>query len=158
MKTKFFAIGIFALLFAAQLAAHADAKSAKDKVPLFTRKTLQIVKFETFGGYAGTRSLLTIQVSPDAASVELQSNARGRTEEQTAPLEAAEVDGLLRVLNAANLPKLDGKNFRQQNLFDGFNEILTVALRNGKSFTVQNYGAEAPPEYSAIVRYVRELQ
>lgn len=130
--------------------------------PLFTRDTLESVSFETFGGYAGIRSLLTIKFPPAKArftvSISWTRKVGGRDVEQNAQLENQEADALLQVLNAADLPKLNGQKYRQPNLYDGFNETLTVTQRGGKKFVVENYGDKAPAEYYKITAYIRQLQ
>lgn len=137
------------------------AVATTDASALFTRDSLQQVTFNTLGGYAGIQTSLEIKF-PDpkagiAASIEWTSslNKDGATR---ASLKAEEADELLRLLNAGNLPKLNGQRYRQPGLFDGFNETLTVTQRDGKKYVVENYGDQAPSSYTNIAAYLRQLQ
>lgn len=129
---------------------------------LFTHDNLQSVKFDSFGGYAGIRSTIEVKFpAPQAAgAVEIHwtHTVNKRDEAQRTQLSVQDVEELLRLLNAADLPKLNGQRYRQPNLYDGFNETLTVTQRDGRKFTVENYGDQAPEEYSRISAYLRLLQ
>jgi hypothetical protein len=135
---------------------------------LVTRQNLDSITLETSGGYAGLRSSIRIIRNPGFSSTIPAAvypltlfwsqqiggkNSSGRVE-----LTAAEFDELIRLANAANLSQLNGKKFRQPNLYDGLNEVLTVKLNGGRQFVVENYGDTAPAEYLTLVRYLNELK
>lgn len=137
------------------------AVTVTDASALFTRDSLQQVTFNTLGGYAGIRTALEIKF-PDpkegtAVGIEWTSSLN-KDGTVRAGLKAEEADELLRLLNAGNLPKLNGQRYRQPGLFDGFNETLTVTLRDGRKYVVENYGDQAPSGYTNITTYLRQLQ
>jgi hypothetical protein len=129
---------------------------------LFSRESLQTVKFDSLGGFAGIQSSIEIKfpASSEEGKVAIHwiNTVDKRGVAQHAELEATEVDELLSLLNAGDLPKLNGKRYRQPNLYDGFNETLTVTLRDGKQYKIENYGDQAPAEYSRISVYIQQLQ
>jgi|GEM_PF-4918062 len=129
---------------------------------LFTRESLQGVKFDSFGGFAGIQSIIEINfpASKEAGTVVIHwiNTVNKRGVARHAELEAGEVEELLRVLNAGDLPKLNGQRYRDPNLHDGFNETLTVTQRDGKQYKVENYGDQAPAEYSRISAYIQQLK
>lgn len=130
---------------------------------LVTTKNLQTLIFETSGGFAGLQDTLEIPVNKATHSSHRFPIFRtqvigGRKTQSQGGLSAADIEGLIRLINAANLANLNGKSFEQKQLRDGFNEVLTVTLSNGRSFKVSNYGDTAPPEYYAITQYLNKLK
>ena len=129
---------------------------------LFTRDSLQQVTFESIGGFAGIQSTIEVKFPEPkvnaAVSIEWMYTVNKRGLARNADLQAEEADELLRLLNAGNLPKLNGQRYRQPGLFDGFNETLTVTQRDGKKYVVENYGDQAPSGYTSIAAYLRQLQ
>ncbi len=136
--------------------------TANNASGLFTRENVQGVKFDSFGGFAGIQSTIEINflASQEAGAVVINwaNTVNKQAGTRQATLDAAEVDELLRVLNAGDLPKLNGQRYRQPNLYDGFNETLTVTQRDGKKYKVENYGDQAPAGYSRISAYVQQLK
>lgn len=126
-----------------------------------TRDNFQSLTLETSGGFAGTRSLFEIKPRPSHSSLGGWIMSWSQTTyglKQVKEVELGEIGELILQLNTARMADINGKNFQQPNLADGFNEVLTLALSNGKKFTVSNYGDTAPPEYSALVQYLSELK
>jgi hypothetical protein len=115
------------------------------------------------GGFFNIRSLIEIQRRPGNAgssgvTMKWSQTIGGRGVDREAALSQQEVDELIRLLNAANLPTLNGQKYRQAGLADGFNEVLSLSLGDGRKFVVQNYGDQAPPDYYKITDYLRQLQ
>lgn len=69
-----------------------------------------------------------------------------------------QLDLLLRAINSARLPALAGK-YEQKNLADGINETVTLTISDeanrDRTFTIQNYGDQAPRAYYAFTSRLR---
>lgn len=134
---------------------------ADEAAPQVTRENFSALVFETSGGLAGIVSQIEIHAPRNESKrfsldyiYTVQKRGLARNVDLTADEEAA----VLIAVNAANLPALDGKEFWQKQLADGFNEVLTLTLVTGEKYVVQNYGDKAPSEYYALTRFLRELQ
>ncbi len=128
-----------------------------------TRDNFNSLTLETSGGFAGIHSIFEIRTPPMTSSdstikLRLSQTIGGREATKNGALRFDEFDQLILLLNSARFSNLNGKNFKQKNLADGFNELLTLTLDNGIKFTVSNYGDTAPAEYSAIIQYLNELE
>lgn len=69
----------------------------------------------------------------------------------------ADLDALIKVLNSARLPVMNGQKYTQNGLTDGLNEQLIVTLTNGRSYTVENYGNQAPDGYYKVTKYIDDF-
>lgn len=118
---------------------------------------------QTSGGFAGLRSTLAIKPRPMTSSIAgwvvnwLQTIA-GRETIKSGGINFKEEAEIIRLINEANFAKLNGQRFQQPGLADGFNETLTLTLSSGQTFTVSNYGDQAPPEFLALTQYLGDLQ
>lgn len=141
-----------------------DQKTGQTKATQSVDKeNFQSLTLSTSGGIARIQS----QVEIDAPDKETNSSQwmissnekRGRrTVRLQTNINVHELDALFQSLDTANLEKMNGKNYRQPGLFDGFNNTLTVTLRNGQKFTVDNYGDQAPAGFYKILEEVNRLK
>jgi len=133
-------------------------------VRTFTRTNWKTLTLSISGGFANLKSELKVSLiypNPDLGNPALMwsQNLPGKKEQIfQRKLSVLETTEIIRLLNAAKLESLNGQNFRQKNLADGFNEVLTAELNDGQKFTVSNYGDQAPPEYFALTQYLNELK
>jgi hypothetical protein len=146
----------FFALFLCSFCADADEPN-----PIVDRENFSALVFETSGGFAGIESRLEIRTSEDDSkpfSLNWSYTVQKRGLARNVDLSSKEETALLAAVNDANLPDLNGKEFKQKHLADGFNEVLALTLESGEKFVVQNYGDAAPPEYFALTKFLRELQ
>jgi hypothetical protein len=131
---------------------------------LVDQRNFEALTLETSGGFAGIRAKIEASQRPPQSSIrgdlvfKWSQIIAGRETNQSGSLTGDEQTQLMRLINAANLPALNGRHFRQKNLADGFSEVLTVTLKDGRSYTVSNYGDTAPPEYYPLIQYLNELK
>jgi len=132
--------------------------------PLVTRENLQSITLETSGGFANIKTSLKVWVRhpfsdfTGPALVWSQTSPGAEEKSERRELAETEIKKLIRLLNSARLRTLNGQNFKQPNLADGINEVLTLSLNDGKTCKVSNYGNQAPIEYFVLTRYLRGLQ
>ncbi len=144
---------------ASSVAAHKKPISStrsKPKINVLqvTESSFVSLTFDVSGGYAGTHSQLVL----DSKHITLSDPRRNAT--TTATWIRKERAPLFKTLNDAKFPTLAG-NYQQKNLADGFNETVTLKLRQGKSvcsFVVQNYGDRAPKAYYKVTMWLRNFQ
>ena len=109
--------------------------------------------FYVTGGFAGIDETLT--VNGDQITYKRDRPAA----QTTKTFSAAELRELQAVLRRAQFIKLAGK-YQQKNLSDGFNETVTIqvgAAGKSKTYTVENYGDEAPAPYYEVTKFLRGL-
>jgi hypothetical protein len=158
MRAKAFMVGVLGALLALQLSAFAEAKKALT----VTRANFLSVIWERSGGFAGIHSLIGVRTPPATSksrSYELHHSQTvgGRETGEDATLKPQQEAELLRLLDAAHFPSLNGKSYRQPGLADGFAETLVLTLKGGRKYIVSNYGNSAPAEYYRITEYLRCL-
>lgn len=131
--------------------------NSSDKITL---QNLQSISFETSGGFAGIKSSISIWPSSKSSKpgIMWKQTIGGRDTEYFNILSDADFNHLVSMLNAAKISQLNGKKFEQVGLYDGFNETLTVTLKDGRKFVVENYGDTAPAEYYAITRQLELMK
>ena len=154
---------IIAYLRSLQVQKFSDKDLQVPEADWVTQDNFSSLTLETSGGFAGIRSLLQVVPAPgfssiDGSKLKWSQTIGGRTETQEAGLSFEIPKELIRLVNSTNFSKLNGKKFQQPNLADGFNEVLTLTLNDGRTFTVSNYGDTAPPEYYALTQYLNELK
>jgi hypothetical protein len=129
------------------------------------KETFQSLTLNTFGGIAGAQSQVEIH-APDEAGIypawTISSTGEDRglstRYQKNAFISVNELNALFQSLSNANLEEMNDKKYRQEDLFDGFNNTLTVTLQDGKKFTVQSYGNTAPAGFYKIVAEVNQLR
>jgi len=131
--------------------------------PLVNWQNFSSLILETSGGFAGIRSQIKISANPQGPSsapwtIQRSETVAGKTVEEIEKLSFYEEKGFIGFLNYARLDANNGKSWEQKDLRDGFNQVVTLQLRDGRKFIVSNYGDTAPPEYSALVQYLNELK
>lgn len=125
--------------------------------------TFQSLSLNTVGGIAGMQTQVEI-LAPDTANgfqrwmIRSNERSRGRTVRHQSNIDPRDLDALFQSLSNADLPALNGKKYRQDGLFDGFNNTLIVTLRDGQKFTVENYGNQAPADFYTILAAVNQLK
>ena len=149
------------LLLAEKFPGRGTARETKKPFSI-SSETLVSLRLETSGGFAGIHSVLEIKPRPMSSSIggwmwNWSQTIGGRTEKAEGDI-TLEIPKLIELLNAANFPKLNGKDFKEKNLADGFGEVVTLKLKGGQTFTVSNYGNTAPKEYFALTQYLNETK
>lgn len=139
----------------------ADKFSDPTSEDAVTRQNFQSVQLKTFGGFAGMQSSITISLEPSANNTKpklvWEQTIGGRKANRVRFPSDADFNHLISMLNAAKIAQLNGKKFEQAGLYDGFHETLTVILKNGRKFVVENYGNTAPAEYYAVMRQLKVM-
>lgn len=123
----------------------------------FTRTYFQSLTLETSGGIEANRSTIIVRVVPKSNDLQLSQSINGKDFGQDQSLGSVGTWTFFRLLNSAKLPSLNGKSYKQLNLADGINEVLTLTLSDGRTFTFSNYGNHAPEEYAVFTRYLKDL-
>jgi len=119
------------------------------------------LRMEQSGGFAGIQTLLSI--TPDGINYgnTRRSTEPGAEEPPTMPISVADINALIQLLNEVDFPSLVGI-YQQKNLADGFNEVVTLRLQkpdgSEQSFTVSNYGDQAPAGYYKVTAFLQKLQ
>lgn len=164
MKLNHFAVVAFTI-FAAQVGEAAPVagnarklqsstrKLVQPKVPKVTADNFVSLTFDVSGGFAGLHSHLVLDRKH-------MTFAASRRPTITASWTAKERASLFKLLNDARFPALAG-TYKQEHLFDGFNETVSLKLRKGKSvqtWTVNNYGDRAPKAYYKVSSWLRSWQ
>ena len=121
------------------------------------------VTLETSGGIAGIHSLINVEViqmySPDSVTkINWINTIDGRIVARDAELEPYNFNDIIRLLNDAKIFTLSNKKYVQENLRDGFNEVLTITLNDGRQIVVENQSDKAPAAYYKITEFLRRLQ
>lgn len=126
------------------------------------KDTFQSLTLNTFGGIAGTQSQVEIHAPDEAIGYHLwtiSSSERNRGRNlMKASIKVNELGALFQSLNDLNLEEINGKKYHQSGLFDGLTNTLTVTLKNGQIFTVENYGNQAPAGFYEILTEVNQLR
>jgi hypothetical protein len=131
-----------------------DLPSSPSRTPTITRSNFERLEMRTSGGFANIQTALTVR--PDSV-IWTQPRPGMPGALRTATMTANDLDALLRVLNEAQFPRLDGR-YQQQNLADGINETVTLSLRGiAQTFVVENYGDRAPQPYYRVTEHLRQL-
>ena len=133
---------------------------------LVTRHNFASLTWKTSHGFPGLTAVLDIAPRPPLSSrggwvlgwSNWSPTGASRENKRESEVFFEEIDELVRLINLANFPNLNGQNFRQEGLSDGFNDTLTLVLKDGQTFSVSNYGDTAPPEFGALVSYLQKLQ
>lgn len=144
-----------------------ELRDAKTGQP---RNTAQIVNKDNFqsltlnilGGIAGIQTQTEIHAPAESGyrqwMISSNERSRGRIIRHQTNINVSELNALFHSLSNANLAKMNGEKYHQQGLYDGFNNILTVTLQDGKKYTVESYGNTAPAGFYQILAEVNQLR
>lgn len=133
----------------------APARPPKADVEV-TRDNFQSLELNVSGGIAGVQTQMRLENGKATYS---ERNKPKRS----APFSQAELDALLKVLNAAKVPNLAG-SYSNPGVCDGFNESLSLTLRGKRAdgkpliFTISDYADAAPPAYKAVSEHLSALK
>lgn len=156
MKTKptFCAALLLSLPLLPGCPAPSTPKPAKPAVSLANFRSVTWLRT---GGYAGFH--LQTRVVP--GQLQFLIDPENKKAPQSKSLSKAELQSLIKVLNAANFPKIAGQ-YSSSGMMDGFKDVVTLVLQEpGKkpvTFVVDSYGDKAPKAFGQFLDSLYDLR
>lgn len=155
MRTK--CVVCVALLLYSPLLADCPAAPPKPVVSAVSPANFRSITWLRTGGYAGFH--LQTRVVP--GRLQFLIDPENKKAPQSKPLSRAELRSLLKVLSAANFPKIAGKYY-SPGMMDGFADVVTLVLQEpGKkpvTFVVDSYGDKAPKAFGQFLASLYALR